>query len=207
LANHQDGGSIGPAVTNQRAPTQVTAGSASISLVCRRAELCGTARVRGSNNNNAGAIRISVIGRDYGGLVHPGAEYRYLCDEITKAMYQLTDPVTGRAIIEEVVHLQEKYHGPFLKELPDLALCWDHSFPWNAIRSPSFGTLQLTRQDSRSGSHNTHGFVIATGQGIPAGTEMKGLSIYDIAPSVLRGAGVPIPESMDGRPELPLASD
>ena len=74
------------------------------------------------NNDNAGAIRISVIGRDYGGLVHPGAEYRYLCDEITKAMYQLTDPVTGRAIIEEVVHLQEKYHGPFVKELPDLAL-------------------------------------------------------------------------------------
>ncbi len=159
------------------------------------------------NNDNAGAIRISVVGRDHKGLVHPGEEYRQLSDEITKAMYELTDPVTGRAIVQEVFQVQEKYHGPSVKELPDLAIRWDHSYPWHAVHSPRFGTLRLRRQDSRSGAHSAYGFVIATGPGLPAGIELDGYSIYDIAPTVLHVAGVPIPEVMDGQPRLALMTN
>jgi arylsulfatase A-like enzyme len=38
---------------------------------------------------------------------------------------------------------------------------------------------------------------------VPAGIELTGHSIYDIAPTVLELAGVQAPEDLDGRP-LPL---
>jgi predicted AlkP superfamily phosphohydrolase/phosphomutase len=152
------------------------------------------------NNDNAGAIRISVAGRDRKGLVDPAEEYRRLRDEIAKALRELTDPITGRPVVEEVISLHEKYAGPHVSGLPDLAVRWNHSFPWRAVHSPRFGTLPVPCQDLRSGSHGPRGFLIAAGPGIPAGAELEGCSIYDIAPTILQAAGVPVPETMDGRP-------
>ena len=42
-----------------------------------------------------------------------------------------------------------------------------------------------------------------TGPDIPPGVELPRSSIYDIAPTVLQAANVPIPAEMDGRP-LPV---
>lgn len=159
------------------------------------------------NNDNAGAIRISVGGRDRGGLVQPGAEYERLCGEITEALQELTDPVSGRPVVKCVAQPQKKYAGPYVDKLPDITVLWDNSFPWTSLQSPRFGTLHLRRQDARSGSHTPHGFLLAVGPGIPAGVELEGASIYDIAPTVLEGAGVAVPDHFDGRPiRLPISS-
>ena len=155
------------------------------------------------NNDSVGAIRISVRGRDKDGIVAPGREYDSICRDIANALYELTDPKTGRPVVRRVTLSREEFHGPFVDQLPDLTVLWDQSFPWEALHSPRFGTLDLRRQDGRSGGHSSHGFVLAVGPGVPAGVEMQRRSIYDIAPTILEAAGVTRPDDLDGQ-AIPL---
>jgi predicted AlkP superfamily phosphohydrolase/phosphomutase len=152
------------------------------------------------NNDSVGAIRISVKGRDLGGIVDPGDEYQRICHDIAETLYDLTDPESGRPVVKRVTFSQEAFSGPFLHQLPDLTVLWDQSFRWEALSSPRFGTLRLQQQDARTGSHTPHGFVIVTGSGVAAGAELAGCSIYDIAPTVLEAAGVALPADLDGQP-------
>jgi predicted AlkP superfamily phosphohydrolase/phosphomutase len=152
------------------------------------------------NNDSVGAIRVSVRGRDQNGIVAPGEEYRRICHDIAGALSELSDPLSNRPVVRRVTLTHDAFHGPFLDQLPDITVLWDQDFPWSSLHSPRFGTLRLRRQDARSGSHTPHGFVILAGPGVPAGIELTGHSIYDIAPTVLDAAGVPIPPELDGRP-------
>ena len=151
------------------------------------------------NNEVTGAIRIGVRGRDRDGMVDPGDEYRNLCKEITDALSELTDPSTGRPVVKSVIPLHEICHGPFTDGLPDLTVLWDSTFAWDSLSSRRLGTLRIQRQDNRSGSHTPQSFLLATGSGVPSGVELKGLSTYDIAPTVLESAGVDIPSHLDGK--------
>ena len=158
------------------------------------------------NNDSVGAIRVSVKGRDRDGLVRPGAEYDEVCRDIAEALEELTDPVSGRRVVKLVTRTHREFEGPFLDDLPDLTVLWDQSFRWESVTSPRVGTLRIPRQDARGGSHRPRGFFLAVGPGVPAGAVVEGRSIYDIAPTVLEYAGVPIPADLDGRP-LPLHAE
>jgi predicted AlkP superfamily phosphohydrolase/phosphomutase len=157
------------------------------------------------NNDSVGAIRLSVRGRDRQGIIAPGAEYRRVCADIAAALAELCDPVSGRQVVRRVTVTHDVFAGHFLEQLPDITVLWEQDFPWDTVQSPRFGTLRIRRQDSRSGSHTPHGFFVATGPGIAAGVELHGHSIYDIAPTVLSAAGVPVPSDLDGTP-LPIAN-
>lgn len=157
------------------------------------------------NNDAVGAIRINVKGRDRTGLVHAGPEYDLLRKEITDAVHELQEPATGRPVVKRVTFIPNEFQGPFLDRLPDLTILWEQSFPWTSVRSPRFGTLELRRQDARSGSHTEHGFALVAGPGIPAGQELRGHSIYDIAPTILETAAVDLPPGLDGR-LLPIST-
>lgn len=157
------------------------------------------------NNDAVGAIRVSVQGRDKGGVVPP-EQHRAVCEEIKAAMEELTDPVTGKPVVDEVVICRDRFKGAYEDVLPDLTIHWNAAFPWSALTSPRFGTLQLTNQDGRTGSHTARGFCIVAGPGVPAGVTLEGHSIYDIAPTILATAGVDAPAAMEGRP-LPILGD
>lgn len=152
------------------------------------------------NNDSVGAIRVSVKGRDRDGLVEPGEEYERVCQDIAAALYELTDKEGGRPLVKQVTLTHQTFHGPYLNQLPDLTVLWDQSFAWSTIYSPRFGSLQIRLQDARTGGHSPRGFVLVTGPNVPAGVQLPTSSIYDIAPTVLRTANVPIPEDMDGNP-------
>ena len=147
-----------------------------------------------------GAIRIGVKGRDKDGLVEPGPEYKRVCRDIADALGELKDPQTGRPVVRQVTLIHDEFSGPFLNLLPDLTVLWDQRFPWESLHSPRFGTLRVRRQDARSGGHTPHGFALFHGPGIRPGLTPQGHSIYDIAPTILAGAGVAIPQHLDGQP-------
>lgn len=157
------------------------------------------------NNDSAGAVRINLKGRDRFGVVEPD-DYASLRGQIMEAVSELTDPVTGRSVVREIVPLHDVYRGPFLDNLPDVTVLWDNSFAWSAVSSPRFGELTLTNQDSRSGTHTPVGFFVAGGPGIGVGREISGHSIYDLAPSILQLAGVEPPANLDGT-AMALLSD
>jgi predicted AlkP superfamily phosphohydrolase/phosphomutase len=66
--------------------------------------------------------------------------------------------------------------------------------PWPVLQLPH-GVLP----DKRSGAHKTHGFLIASGNGIRKSGELATADIVDIAPTILNLQGLPVPEHMDGR--------
>ncbi len=154
------------------------------------------------NNEVVGAIRISVKGRDHGGLVEPGAEYIELRDQIRDALLELTDPATGRRVVQDVSFPHERFEGPYVEGMPDITVFWDSTFHWEAVHSPKFGTLRIRPQDRRSGSHTANSFLLAKGPGVPPGVEVEGCTPLDIPAWVLDTAGVPIPEDLDGKPIL-----
>ena len=152
------------------------------------------------HNDIVGAIRVSVQGRDRDGLVAPGAEHEALLNAIEEALTSLTDPESGRSVVADVIRPQREFSGPFAEQLPDLCVRWNAGFEWHAVQSPRFGVLRLRKLDSRTGSHMPHGFLVARGPGFPAGVTLEGCSVYDIVPTILQGAGVAIPDELDGRP-------
>jgi hypothetical protein len=119
------------------------------------------------NDEMVGPIGVAIKGRDRYGLVEPGKEYRRICRDIRQAVSKLTDPES--------------------KRLPDAAVHRDNSFPWSSLHSPRF--LRLRRQGVRSGGHSSRWFMITTGPGILAGTELFDHSM-----------GVTAPLDLDGRP-------
>jgi predicted AlkP superfamily phosphohydrolase/phosphomutase len=155
------------------------------------------------NNDTVGAIRINLKGRDRNGLVEPGVEYDRICDDLSAALAELTDPISGRPVVKRIARLQRELHGPRLDRLPDLTVYWEQSFPWNALDSPRFGTVELRNQDARTGSHATHAFMLASGEGIPRGATISGASIFDLVPTILYGAGMRAPTTCEGRPLFP----
>jgi predicted AlkP superfamily phosphohydrolase/phosphomutase len=155
------------------------------------------------NNDVVGAIRLNVIGRDRHGIVEPGAEYERICRDIAEAIRELRDPATGRTVARDVVIASDRFHGPWLRQLPDITVLWEQNFPWNTVSSPRIGTLNIRRQDGRTGGHTPHGFVIAAGPGVGHNAAVPGASIYDLAPTILDGAGVSAPPHFDGK-RLPL---
>lgn len=156
------------------------------------------------NNDIVAAVRINVKGRDKHGVVEP-RDYDRVCRDIANALSELVDPVTGRSVIRQVSVLSDIFQGPNLARLPDICVLWEQGFPWRSVHSPRIGTLHIRRQDARSGSHTAHGFVIAAGAGVQAGSSPRIHSIYDIAPTVLEGAGLSVPAHMDGHP-LPIVA-
>jgi predicted AlkP superfamily phosphohydrolase/phosphomutase len=151
------------------------------------------------NNDSVGAIRILVQGRDRHGVVAPGPEYEALCDSIAAALHELRDTETERRVVVQVAYPQREFPGPFADGLPDLAVLWDQSFSWDQIASLALGRLKIRMQDSRSGGHTSRGFLLASGYGETHGQDLGQATLYDIAPTVLRAAGLNPPSSMLGR--------
>jgi len=150
------------------------------------------------NNDSVGAIRLLVEGRDRYGVI-PAANYDQTCDAIAQALSTLRDPVTGRKVVLLVSMLHKEFDGPHTDGLPDITVLWDQSFAWDQIESPELGRLKIRMQDIRSGSHTPHGFLLARGYGESVGQDLGRATLYDVAPTVLKAAGVEPPDAMRGR--------
>lgn len=145
------------------------------------------------------AIRINLKGREPNGIVEPGAEYDRLCGELTREFLALVNPATGQTAVSEVVKLRDRFQGDHIDDLPDLIVQWKGTHPIDSLSSPRIGTVTGVLPDKRSGAHKTHGFLIASGNGIRKSAELPTADIVDIAPTILHLQGLPVPKHMDGR--------
>ena len=106
----------------------------------------------------------------------------------------------------EVFEPREMYHGGNLAQAPALLLRvdelstelrMDFSYPEPMLRHrPGFfyGT----------GVHRMDGILIASGDGVSPGSRAGGVSLLDIAPTVLEGMGLAVPVTMAGRTLGPI---
>lgn len=153
-------------------------------------------------------IWINLKGREPEGIVEPGAEYEALRDEIIERLRTLHDPETGTAVFSEVYRREELYPGQQVGVTPDIhmVLTQDPLYVSRPSRSAhgsgSVATLtpkQLSAGWLISGRHRPNGVFVMKGPGIVRGRALTGLSIMDLAPTILTVMGHPVLDSMDGR--------
>ncbi|MFQ5341774.1 MAG: alkaline phosphatase family protein [Anaerolineae bacterium] len=147
-----------------------------------------------------GQIYINLRGREPQGIVEPGAEYEHVVADLVERLGELTDPETGKQVVDAVYRREELYHGPHAHQAPDLCL---------VMRDLSYTThlgTEFTREtvfgppiNHESGNHRPYGMLMAWGPGIRRRGSVSVAEIIDLAPTILHLLGVPVPEDMDGR--------
>lgn len=112
------------------------------------------------HNDNAGAIRINLKGREKFGTISPGAEYDALVAEIRDGVSSFLNPATGRSIVRRVVETSKEIEGPNRDILPDLFVEWDRAgtrSDFGKVVSEKFGEVTVSPK-TRTGDHTPFGF-------------------------------------------------
>lgn len=165
------------------------------------------ARAAALYNNRCGAIRINLRGREPFGQVAPGNEARSLIEEIRSELLALEDPGSGRPIVARVVTAEEAFGPDHHPDVPDLMVLFrDDVGVIEACRSKRVGTVRIplySNRIPRTGDHTIESRLWIAGPGVAPGRRLPDGNVLDIAPTVLRLLGVPVPAAIDGRP-LPI---
>ena len=147
---------------------------------------------------HVGQIYINLRGREpYGSVTLD--RYAAARQQVIDALNTLTDPATGRPLVDRIIPREDAAHGPYADQGADLHLIIDG---YKTIAFPLFATdgRVLTPQiRGDSGCHRLHGIFIASGQAFAAGALVANARIVDLAPTILHILNVPVPEDMDGR--------
>jgi predicted AlkP superfamily phosphohydrolase/phosphomutase len=155
-------------------------------------------RTRAYAQGNFGQIFLNLRGRQPQGCV-AREDVRPLLNELKAELRAISHPKTGQPLVERVYEAEELYHGPHTGLAPDLTVVltdWRyrtiglHDFTTNKVITPAFGP---------TGDHRLDGILIASGPAFRTGAELSGAELLDVAPTVLRLLGVPVPADMDGR--------
>jgi predicted AlkP superfamily phosphohydrolase/phosphomutase len=152
-----------------------------------------------------GQIYLNLRGREGLGIVNPGVEATLLADQLCAKLLTLTDPADGARIVRAVYRREDIYTGPFVMNAPDVQVGMADGY-----RVPSQTRLVSSRHgivypnmQKWSGDHA--GFDVASIPGVlitnrPVRHRIEGLSIMDVAPTVLHYFGLEIPGDIDGKP-------
>lgn len=138
-----------------------------------------------------------ATGQDVG-IVAPGAEYDSLREELTQKLLNLRDPESGETIVDWVKKREELYHGDQVQYAPDLIFVARN---YAYLARQFFGDWKIVRscRETPNGFHRPDGIFAAVGTHIRPGVEISGADMIDIAPTLLHGAGLPVPPTMDGK--------
>ena len=117
---------------------------------------------------------------------------------------ELKDPETGKQLVSEVVFPHKKYPGDHVADLPDLVIKWNDDMHIQGMVSQKTGEIFMSEiPDARTGAHKDFGFFLAVGDGIRhvngEKDNLRQAYSEDIAPTILKYMGFPIPEDMDGK--------
>lgn len=144
-----------------------------------------------------GQIHINLKGRQPHGSVDP-ADYNAVRERIISDLEAIEDPETGKRIIGEIYRREDIYHGPFLKEAPDISFL-PSDMSYKAIGTAAFTSNKfLEPAYANSADHRMEGILIARGPQVRR-TDSIQAWIGDMAPTLLYLLGQPVPDDMDGK--------
>jgi hypothetical protein len=150
-------------------------------------------------SNDGGSIRLNVMGREPQGRIRPGADYDAHCRWLTDELKAVVNAETGEPVVREVYRPRDFMRGEMEDVLPDLTIEWRADSPIRRIRSPRIGEIPVSLSPWRSAEHLPQGLIVGRGPGISPGPITTEVRAQDLAPTVGRLLGVPMPD-LDGTP-------
>jgi predicted AlkP superfamily phosphohydrolase/phosphomutase len=150
-----------------------------------------------------GGIFINVRDREGQGMVPPGREYDKVRSEIMAKIREFRDPDNGAPVIQGVYRREDIFKGPQLESAPDLQLSFYDGYrtSWQTALGAVPESIVVANLKKWSGDHcasdssDTKGILFSNRR-----VEGSDHSILDIAPTVIRLLGLPVPPEMDGHP-------
>jgi hypothetical protein len=112
----------------------------------------------------------------------------------------MVDPTTGERIVARVWRREEIFAGPAEALAPDLTL----ELMDGGLVSILAAGVPYARRAEVSGTHRPEGIFLARGPAFRTSARVAQFPIVDVAPLLLHGLGLPVPEEQDGR--VPLAA-
>jgi predicted AlkP superfamily phosphohydrolase/phosphomutase len=150
-----------------------------------------------------GQVYINLKGREGRGIVAPGAESKAVQDDLAARMLTMTDPNTGARMVDAVYKADEVYSGEFVKNAAELqvGLADGYRVSWQSTLGGSPPGIVYPNMKKWSGDHGSFDYKSTPGTLISsqpiAGPTAR---IIDIAATVLKYFGLPIPSDIDGKP-------
>jgi predicted AlkP superfamily phosphohydrolase/phosphomutase len=150
-----------------------------------------------------GQIYINLKGREGHGIVAPGADSKAVQDDLASRLLTMTDPATGARMVDAVYKADEIYTGAFVGNASELqvGLADGYRVSWQSTLGGSPPGIVYPNMKKWSGDHGSFDYKTTPGtlissRPVPAGAT----SIIDVAPTVLKYFGLPIPQEIDGKP-------
>jgi predicted AlkP superfamily phosphohydrolase/phosphomutase len=152
-----------------------------------------------------GQIYFNLRGREGKGIVSPGAEASQLADELSAKLLTLKDPDDGSPIVRAVYKRDDVYKGEYLANASELQVGMEDGYrvSWQTTLGGSPQGIVYPNMKKWSGDHGGYDYATTAGVLIsnrPIVRQGSGPSIMDVAPTVLKYFGIPIPGDIDGKP-------
>jgi len=155
-------------------------------------------------NNRIGAVRLNLQGREPFGRIAPGAEAKALLKDIAAEFESLVLPGSTTPIIEWARPIEDVFSAEHHPDLPDLLVRFrDDLGVLETCESPRLGRIRVPLNRSynpRTGDHTKTSRLWLKTPEVRPGALLPEANSIDVAPTVLKMLGVPVPNWMDGQP-------
>jgi len=154
------------------------------------------------------ALYVNQKGREAQGIVAAGRDTDDLLKQLSAELLAVRDPLSGRPVLTRIAGGRELYGPGHARSAPDLVLGYNRGYRagWSTVLGGALGAALEDNNDPWSGDHCIDpafvpGVLLASRAIVAAHP-----ALADIAPTILRELGVPIPPDMRGTPVLSPAA-
>jgi predicted AlkP superfamily phosphohydrolase/phosphomutase len=148
-----------------------------------------------------GQIYLNLAGREGRGSVSP-ADAKAVQDDIAERLLTMTDPKSGARMVDAIYKRDDIYTGAFLNNASELQVGFTDGYrvSWQTALGGSPPGVVYPNMKKWSGDHGSFDYKQTSGTLISSRPVSAGtVDITDIAPTVLKYFGVPIPSDIDGK--------
>jgi predicted AlkP superfamily phosphohydrolase/phosphomutase len=142
-------------------------------------------------------VFLNVQGREPQGIIAP-ADYEAFRDRLAREIEAIPDE-KGRPIGTKVLRPQQLYRT-INGVAPDL-FAYFGQLRWRSVGTVGSGKVQTFENDTGpdDANHAEEGIYILSGPGVPAGRSWHDGQLMDVAPTLLKLFGLPVPADMQGK--------
>ncbi|MBN2561199.1 MAG: alkaline phosphatase family protein [Phycisphaerae bacterium] len=156
-------------------------------------------RTRAYSLGVGGSIYLNLKGRETDGIVDP-SERDSLLNEMSAKLMKLVDPETGQCVLRRVYRADEWYHGPEVKNAPDLLLGYERGYraSWATGLGDFDDAVIVDNTNAWSADHCiahdlVPGILVTNRQ-----MTVDDPALIDVGPTVLAEFGISTPDGMTG---------